>query len=180
VRRAETRICSWSPGKSGAGPLVSARLIVFSILLLKLPVCMPTLSSSPVPTGVPLINTSAFKSSVSPVSLLLAQIFAGESAVNILGAGVGVLVGVGAIVEMFVGVRVGVFVGVLVGVLVGVGVGVFAGVFVRVLVGVLVGVFVGVGVGVLVDAFVGVGVGVGVGVLGGVLVGVGVFVEGIV
>ena len=152
MRRAETRICSRSPGKSAAGPLVSARLIVFSILFLKLPVCMPTLSSSPVPTGVPLINTSAFKSSVSPVSLLLAQIFAGESAVNNLGVGVGVLVGVligvGVLVEMFVGVRVGVLVGVLAG------------------------------VGVFVNAFVGVGVGVGV--LGGVLVGVGVFVEGTV
>src|SRR6266508_4177043 len=156
VRRAETRNCNWAPGGRDAGPFVSARLIVFSMLLLKSPVGIPTLSSSPVPTGVPLIKTSAFKSSFSPVSLLVArpsQIFAGESAVNNLGAGVGVFVavfiGVGVLVEMFVGVRVGVFVGVL-GVLVGVGVGVFVGVVVRVLVGV------SVGVGVFVVAFVGV------------------------
>src|SRR6266542_2641272 len=103
------------------------------MLRLKLPVGRPTLSSSPVPTGVPLIKTSAFKSSISPVSLLVArpaQTFAGESAVNILGAGVGVLVGVligvGVLVEMFVGVRVGVFAAGPVGV----GVGVLAGVFV--------------------------------------------------
>src|SRR6266540_2923037 len=107
------------------------------MLLLKSPVGGPTLSSSPEPTGVPLINTSTFKSTFSPVSLLVArpaQIFAGRSAVKNLGVGVGVLVGV------FVGV--------------------FAGVFVRVFVGVgvLVDALGGVGVGVLTGALVGVGV----------------------
>src|SRR6266540_4243471 len=88
------------------------------MLLLKSPVGGPTLSSSPEPTGVPLINTSTFKSTFSPVSLLVArpaQIFAGRSAVKNLGVGVGVLVGV------FIGV------GVLVDALGGVGVGVLTG-----------------------------------------------------
>src|SRR6266498_2745682 len=143
VRRAETRNCNWAPGGRGAGPF-SVRLIVFSMLALKAPAGLLTLSNSPVPTSVLLMSTSAFKSSFSPVSPLLAptQTFAGESAVKSLE--VGVFVGVG----VCVGAPVGVFVGVLVGVRVGVLVGALVGVFVGVFVGAPVGVFVGVGVGV--------------------------------
>ncbi len=95
-----------------------------------------------------------------------------------VGVFVGVRVGVrvGVSVGVFVAVEVGVLVGVEVGVLVAVEVGVLVGVFVGVLVGVFVGVFVGVKVGVAVGVRVGVFVGVSVGVCVGVSVGVGVLV----